>query len=50
MVSYSEKKYDNVLLRCLEKDDANKDLKELYDRPIGVHFGGDTTTHIVLRK
>ena len=32
--------YDNVLLRYLEKDDADQVLKELHDGPIGGHFGG----------
>jgi hypothetical protein len=37
--------YDNVLLRCLEKYDAERVLQELHDGPVGGHFGGDTTTH-----
>jgi hypothetical protein len=33
----------------LEKDDAEKVLSELHDGLAGGHFGGDTTTHKVLR-
>ena len=41
--------YDNVLLRCLEKDDSNQVLTELHDEPVGEHFDGETTKHKVLR-
>ena len=41
--------YDKVLLRCLEKDDAEHILTELYDGLAGGHFSGETTTHKVLR-
>ena len=41
--------YDNVLLRCLEKDDVDQVLTELYDGPTGIHFGRETTTHNVLK-
>lgn len=34
--------YDGVLLRCLEKDEADKVLNELHDGVIGGNFGGDT--------
>ena len=44
------KNYDNVLLRCLEKDDANQVLTELHDGPTGVNFDGETTVHKVLRE
>lgn len=40
---------DGVLLICLEEDDSQKVLSELHDEPIGGHFGGNTTTHKVLR-
>jgi hypothetical protein len=42
------KNYDSVLLRCLEKSEAEKVLQELHDGPAGGHFGGDTTTHKIL--
>ena len=41
--------YDNVLLRCLEKEDVNHVLTELHDGPTGGHFDGETTAHKVLR-
>eukprot|EP00253_Pinus_taeda_P022398 PITA_22398 len=40
--------YDSVLLRCLEKPEAQKVLKELHDGPAGGHFGADTTAHKVI--
>jgi hypothetical protein len=43
------KNYDNVFLRCLEKYDADKVLAQLHDGPAGGHFGGETTTHKILR-
>ena len=45
-----QRNHDNVLLRCLEKYDATKVLLELHDRPAGGHFGGETTTHKMLRE
>lgn len=33
--------YDGVLFRCLEKQDANKVLKELHDRPTNRLCWGD---------
>ena len=44
------KNYNNVLLRCLEKDDADKVLVELHDRPEGKHFGGRMNEEKVLRE
>jgi len=41
--------YDGVLLICLEQDDAEKVLKDLFDGPVGGHFFGDPTAHKVLR-
>jgi hypothetical protein len=41
--------YDGVLLRCLDKQDANKFLKELHDRLARGHFVGETTAHKILR-
>eukprot|EP00253_Pinus_taeda_P025277 PITA_25277 len=40
--------YDLVLLRCLEKSEAQKVLQELHDGPAGGHFGADTTAHKVI--
>ena len=44
-----QQNYDNVLLRWLERDDANKVLAELHDKPTIKHFREETTTHKVLR-
>jgi hypothetical protein len=41
--------FDGVLMRCLEKDEAEKVLLELHAGEAGGHFGGDTTSHKVLR-
>eukprot|EP00253_Pinus_taeda_P005487 PITA_05487 len=40
--------YDSVLLRCLEKPEAQKVLRELHDGPAREHFGADTTTHKII--
>jgi len=40
--------YDSILLRCLEKTEAEKVLQELHDGPAGGHFGGDTTAHKII--
>ena len=40
--------YGSILLRYLEKYEAEKFLQELHDGPAGGHFGGDTTTHKIL--
>eukprot|EP00253_Pinus_taeda_P013163 PITA_13163 len=40
--------YDSVLLRCLEKLEAQRVLQELHDEPAGGHFGADTTAHKVI--
>eukprot|EP00253_Pinus_taeda_P016099 PITA_16099 len=40
--------YDSVLLRCLEKPEAQKVLQELHDGPAGGHFGADTIAHKVI--
>ena len=42
--------YKNVLLRFLENDDVNHILSELHDVLVGGNFGGETTTHKVLRE
>jgi hypothetical protein len=36
-------------LRCLERSDVEKVLKDLHDGPAGGHFVGETTTHKILR-
>jgi hypothetical protein len=41
--------YDSVLLRCLEKSEAEKVLQELHDGPAGGHYAGDATAHKILR-
>jgi hypothetical protein len=40
--------FDGVLMRCLEKDEAEKVLLELHAVEASGHFGGDTTAHKVL--
>ena len=42
--------YDNVLLRCLEKDDVDHVLTNLHDGLAGINFSRETTTHKVLRE
>ena len=46
---FFRKKYDEVFLRCLEREDAEKVVKQLHDGPTGGHFSGDTTIHKILR-
>ena len=41
--------YDKVLLRCLEKDNAEHILIELHDGLANGHFSRETTAHKVLR-
>jgi len=41
--------FDGILMRCLEKDKAEKVLLELHAGEAGSHFGGDTTSHKLLR-
>jgi hypothetical protein len=41
--------FDGVLMRCLEKDEAEKVLLELHAGEDSGNFGGDTTAHKVLR-
>jgi hypothetical protein len=41
--------FDEVLMHCLEKDEAENVLLEFHAGEAGGHFGGDTTTHKVLR-
>eukprot|EP00253_Pinus_taeda_P016409 PITA_16409 len=42
--------YDFVLLRCLEKSEAEKVLQELHDGPAGGHYAIDATAHKILRS
>ena len=44
-----QQNYDQVLLRCLEKDDVEHILTELHDGSVGGHFSRETTAHKVLR-
>ena len=44
-----KKNYDGVFLRCLERADVDKVVKELHDGPAGGHFSGDTMAHNILR-
>ena len=44
-----KRNYDSVLLRCLEKTEAEKVLQELHDGPAGGHYVGEATTHKILR-
>ena len=44
-----EKQYDGVFLRCVEREDASKIVKELHDGPVVGHYYGDTTAHKILR-
>eukprot|EP00253_Pinus_taeda_P031324 PITA_31324 len=48
--SESWQNYDSVLLRCLEKPEAQKVLQELHDGPVGGHFGADRTSHKVIHS
>jgi hypothetical protein len=41
--------YDRLLLRCLEREDEDKVLKEIHDGPAHGHFVGNTTTHKIMR-
>jgi hypothetical protein len=41
--------FDGVLMRCLEKDEAEKVLLELHAGEASGQFGGDTTAHKFLR-
>jgi hypothetical protein len=41
--------YYGVILRFLEREYADKVLKQLHDGPAGEHFAGNTTAHKILR-
>jgi hypothetical protein len=36
-------------MRCLETRDVEKVLSKLHDGPASGHYGGDTTTHKILK-
>eukprot|EP00253_Pinus_taeda_P031301 PITA_31301 len=40
--------YDSVLLRCLDKSEADKVFQEHYDGPAGGHYAEEATTHKIL--
>lgn len=42
--------YENLLLRCLERDDVEHILTELHDGPVGGHFSVEITAHKFLRE
>jgi hypothetical protein len=42
--------FDGILMCCIEKDEAEKVLLELHVGEAGGNFGGNTTTHKVLRS
>ena len=44
-----QQNYDKVLVRCLEKNNAEHILIELHDGLAGGHFSRETTAHKVLR-
>ena len=44
-----KRNFDNVLLRCLEKDEALKVLSSLHEGPEGGHFGAEVTTHKIFK-
>ena len=44
-----QKHHNGVLLRCLERLDLERVLRDLHDRLVGGNFAGDTTTHKVMR-
>ena len=41
--------FENVLLRCLEHEEALKVLSSLHEGPIGGHFAAKVTAHKILR-
>jgi hypothetical protein len=44
------KNFDGILMHFLARDEVDKVLSELHAGEAGGHFGGDTTTHKVLRE
>jgi len=43
------KNFDGIFLHCLDKEESKRVLAKLHFGDIGVHFGGDTISHKVLR-
>ena len=43
------KNFEGVLLRCLERNEADNVLSQLHAGPVEGHFGGETTAHKVLK-
>ena len=43
------KNYDGFFIKCLEREDASKIVKELHDERAGGHYSGDTIAHKILR-
>ena len=41
--------FDNILLRCLEKEESQKFLSSLDEGSAGGHFGAEVTTHNILK-
>ena len=44
-----KKNFEGVLLYCLERNEADSVLSQLHAGPARGHFGGETTTHKVLK-
>ena len=44
-----KKNFEGVLLRCLERNEADSVLPQLHAGPAEGHFGGETTAHKVLK-
>ena len=44
-----KKNFEGVLLRCLERNEADSVLPQLHAGPAGGHFGGKNTTHKILK-
>ena len=49
MVSYSEKDFNGALLRCIDKEQAERMIKELHDGPNGGHFLARKTAMKIMR-
>lgn len=45
MVLFLKKNYDSVLLRCLEKEDVDRVLKDIHKEPAGGHLFGNMIAH-----
>ena len=49
MECFSEKIVWWIFLRCLEREDASKIVKELHDRLARGNYSGDATAHNILK-